>query len=297
MVAALAPRLVLLALLDVDCSITEAARRLGIPQPTASRWLAQLGAELGAAVTVKIGRRVRLTAAGEHLVRSAVSCVAALRDGCRQVAGERDPRRGRVSFAFLNTMGQRRVPELLRGFRLRHPDVRFVLSQGSGEEVLAQVESGECDLALMTRRPGCSQLEQVVLGEQRVVAAIPASHPLARRARIRIGELAGERFVGFKESFGFRKFTDDLCRAAGFTPRQAFAGEDVETVRRLVAVGLGVALLPADEQPVPDGATEIPLDPGVVREIALVWRAGGGDTPAVSAFRDHVLSAYGSGPS
>ncbi|MEV0067833.1 LysR family transcriptional regulator [Amycolatopsis sp. NPDC050768] len=292
MAAALAPRLLLLALLHSECNITEAADRLGIPQPTASRWLAQMGVDLGAPVVVKHGRGVRLTRAGEHLVRSAVSAVADLRSGCRQVINEGDPERGQVNFAFLTTMGQRRIPDLLRAFRLQHPHVRFVLSQGSGDEVLAQLESGQCDLALMTRRHDETHLAQVVLGKQPVVATVPASHPLARRAGIRVGDLADEQFVGLKEGFGFRKFTDELCRAAGFTPQQAFAGEEVDTVRRLVAVGLGVALLPADEDAVPDGATEIPLIPSVDREIALMWRVGDRVIPAVGAFRDHVLNTY-----
>ncbi|WP_044575309.1 LysR family transcriptional regulator [Saccharopolyspora spinosa] len=292
MVAALAPRLMLLALMLENCNVTEAADRLGIPQPTASRWLAQMGRELDAPVVVKSGRQVRLTRAGEHLVRSAVSALADLRSGCRQLIEERDPGRGQITFAFLHTMGQRRVPDLLRVFRRRHPQVRFVLAQGSGEEVLVQLETGQCDLALSTHHPGDLQFEQVVLDAQPVVATIPKEHWLAQRSHIRIEELADEQFVGLKAGFSFRNFTDDLCSGSGFIPRLAFEGEEVDTVRRLVAAGLGVALLPADEDSVPDEVVEIPLNPGVFREIALMWRAHDSLAPAVREFRDHVLQTY-----
>lgn len=290
MAAALAPRLALLAALGEERNLTRAAQRLGVPQPTASRWLVALGEELGTPVTVRSGRGLQLTRAGERLAESAADALAALRAGCRQVIEEADPERGHVELAFLHTMGERRVPELLRTFRQEHPTVRFTLSQGAHEELLRRLRSGQTDLLLTSPLPTAPEFAHAVLDEQPIVATLPAEHRLAHRPRLRLAELADAQFVGMKTGYGLRQITDELCRAAGFEPQLAFEGEEVDTVRGVVTAGLGIALLPVAERPLPAGVIEVPITPRAHRQIGLVWLADRPPAPAVRAFRDYVLS-------
>jgi DNA-binding transcriptional LysR family regulator len=102
--------------------------------------------------------------------------------------------------------------------------------------------------------------------------------------------LDGEPFVGLKPSYGLRRITDELCRSAGFTPVLAFEGEEVDTLRGLVTAGLGLAVLPAAERPLPGGAVELSLSPRATREIALVWAAGRALAPAARIFRDFATA-------
>jgi DNA-binding transcriptional LysR family regulator len=89
------------------------------------------------------------------------------------------------------------------------------------------------------------------LDEQRLRLVVPAGHRLAHRRRIRLAEAAADVFVTLEPGFGLRRITDALCAEAGFTPRVAFEGEEAETLRGLVAAGLGVALLPPRPSPAP----------------------------------------------
>jgi DNA-binding transcriptional LysR family regulator len=107
-------------------------------------------------------------------------------------------------------------------------------------------------------------------------------------------ELAEEEFVLLEPGYGVRTLTDELCAAAGFTPRIAFEGQESDTVRGLVAAGLGVALLPRFGPGTPAGVAEVPLEPPASRTIGLVWRANEPTTPAVAGFRNHVLTTAGS---
>jgi DNA-binding transcriptional LysR family regulator len=286
--ASLAPRLAMLRALAQEGNVTRAAAVLGVPQPTVSRWLAALSSEVGAPVVVKDGRGVRLTRAGLLLVETATSAMGALEAGTRRVIEEVDPGSGRVVLGFLHLLGRSLVPELVKSFRTRHSGVRIGLVQASRAQIVEEVRTGEVDLAFFGPPPDEPDLGWAPLQRQELMLVLPEDHRLAGRARVRVGELAGEDFVGLEHGFGVRQITDDLCAAAGFTPRLAFEGQESDTVRGLVAAGLGIAILPAAEHPTPR-LVEIPVLPKATRTIALAWPAHDHLTPAVRAFRDFAL--------
>ncbi|TCO58597.1 LysR family transcriptional regulator [Actinocrispum wychmicini] len=285
---AIAPRLAMLRALAVEGNVTRAAERLGVPQPTISRWLAALGEEVGAPLVVKDGRGIRLTRAGHLLVNAATASMGALEAGTRRVAEEVDPNSGRVVLGFLHMLGRSLVPELVRAFRTGHPRVRFGLVQSSRDEVLARLRAGEVDLAFFGPPPDDPAVRWAPMRHQELMLTLPETHRLAGRSRVRIAELAGEEFVGLEHGFGLRQITDDLFATAGFIPRMAFEGQEIDTVRGLVSAGLGVALLPVTDQPIP-GLVEIPVTPKAGRLVALAWPAHNQMAPAVRAFRDYAL--------
>ncbi|MFF4601104.1 LysR family transcriptional regulator [Amycolatopsis sp. NPDC001319] len=287
----LAPRVALLEALAEESNLTRAAALAGIPQPTASRWLTELSDQLGIPVFSRAGRGIRLTRAGRLLAESGRSAAAELRLGYRAALADASPGSGHVSVAFLHTMGGVRVPELLAGFRSAHPGVRFTLIQGSGEEILQHLHTGEADLVLTSPLPTDDHaLESRALTEQPLVAVVPAGHPLASRARVRLADLARFEFVALKPGFGLRRIVDGLLASAGCAPKISFEGEEADTLRGMVAARLGVAVLPESE-PLPNpGTVEIPLNPPAYREIGLVWAAGQPLLPAVRVFRDYITA-------
>jgi LysR family transcriptional regulator, transcription activator of glutamate synthase operon len=290
LVRSLAPKLALLRAVAEEGNLTRAAATLGLPQPTASRWLAALSAELGTPVVVPDGRGIRLSRAGASLAVAAARALSELASGVRQAADEADPERGQVVLAFLATLGEQRVPGLLRAFRKEHPHVRFTLLQGPHEESLDHVRSGRADLAFTSPLPGQSEFTGATLEEQQLVVTVPTEHRLAGRVWVRMAELAGEAFVGTKAGSGLREEIDELTQATGFTPTLAFESEGVDTLRGMVAAGLGVAVLPVAQPAPPEGVVEIPLRPRATRRIGLIWASDRPMTPAVLAFRDFVTS-------
>lgn len=291
----LAPPLALLTALRVTGNITRAAEILGVPQPTVSRRLTALGDALGAPLTAPVGRGIRLTRAGEILAEAAERAQSIVEAAARRAVEEIEPANGHVVLGFLHLLGRSLVPTLLRDYRARYPHVRFTLVQGSRRDMLDRLASGELDLALVAPIPWDDPaLDAILLGEQEILLAVPESHRLAGRHKARIEDLAGEEFVMLEPGYGLRQITDDLCAAAGFVPKVAFEGQESETVRGLVAAGLGVALLPRFEPGSPAGVAEIPLVPRVSREIGLTWRKNDPPTPAVGHFRDQVYEAASS---
>ncbi|PXY19858.1 LysR family transcriptional regulator [Prauserella sp. PE36] len=286
--AELAAHAPLLRVLRLTRNVTRAAQELGIPQPTASRRLAALGERLGAPVIVPEGRGIRLTRAGELLAEAADRALDVLAGGVRQVREEIDPERGHVELGFLHLLGRSLVPGLLRDFRAAYPHARFSLVQGSRQEIVDRLRAGTIDLALVAPPPEEADVEAVTLAEEELFVSVPAGHRLAGRRLVRMTDLADEDFVMLEHGYGLRTITDDLCRRAGFTPTIAFEGQESDTVRGLVAAGLGVALLPKFEPGTPAGVAEVPLAPRVTRAIGLVWPVGYPLPPAVAAFRNFV---------
>ncbi|MFG3285500.1 LysR substrate-binding domain-containing protein [Streptomyces sp. NPDC048111] len=270
--------------------VSRAAAELGLPQPTLSRTVARLEAGLGVQLLSRHGRSVRLTPAGRTLLDHAERALAHAERGGAAVREDADPDSGRIAFGFPHTLGPSTVPDLLREFSERRPRIRFQLMQDYGAALLSRLRTGELDLTLISPAPDERDVIARRVHRQRLRLVVPAGHALAGRRRARLAEVREDAFVCLPAGYGLRQITDRLCAAAGFTPRIAFEGEEVETLRGLVAAGLGVALLPAPAVPRP-GVVELGLDgPGAVRDIALIWIRGRQESAPVAEFRRFLLA-------
>ncbi|MDH6217336.1 LysR family transcriptional regulator [Streptomyces pseudovenezuelae] len=293
-VALLAPRLAHFAGVARTEHITRAAQDMRVPQSTLSRAMVRLEQDLGVDLFARRGRTVSLTPAGRTFLTSVERALAEIEKAADEVRADADPATGKVAFGFLHTMGSETVPGLIRAFRADHPRVRFALVQTYGEAMLEKLRAGELDLCLTSPVPDAPDLIARRLDEQKLRLVVPADHPLATRRRIRLTEAAEETFVTLEPGYGLRRITDDLCKEAGFKPRVAFEGEEAETLRGLVAAGLGVALLPPPAFPRP-GVVELTVtSPRAAREIGVAWLDGHPDTPPVAAFKKFLLSRRGS---
>jgi DNA-binding transcriptional LysR family regulator len=292
---ALVPRLRQFVAVAREEHLTRAADQLGVPQPTLSRSIARLEAELGVPLFSRPGRSVRLTRHGRLLFEYSERALATLAAQLRLLAEETDPARGRVALGFLHTLGTDAVPRMLRDFRVTHPAVRFVLVQGSAHLLEARLRAGEIDLCLTAPLPDEPGMITRKLDSQRIDLVVPAGHRLARRRGVRLAEAAEEDFIGMPPGNGLRTISDELCRAAGFQPRIAFEGEETATCRGLVGAGLGVALLPAlavtDADP--DVVAVRITEPRAARTVGLVWMADPPLSAPVTAFRDFALTYRG----
>ncbi|TMU94137.1 LysR family transcriptional regulator [Streptomyces sp. DASNCL29] len=291
--AALTPRLAQFAAVARHEHVTRAAQELGVPQSTLSRAMVRLEEDLGVSLFARRGRTVALTPAGRTFLRSVERALAEVDRAAESVRADADPGAGLVSFGFLHTLGTETVPGLIRSFRVDHPRVRFQLVQNYGEAMIERMRAGGLDLCLTAPVPDAPDLVARRLDEQRLRLVVPDDHRLAGRRRIRLAEAASELFVTLEPGYGLRRITDALCAEAGFTPRIAFEGEEAETLRGLVAAGLGVALLPPPAVPRPGVAELTVTAPRAVREIGVAWLDGHPDTPPVAAFKKFLLSRRG----
>ncbi|TGB00571.1 LysR family transcriptional regulator [Streptomyces sp. MZ04] len=291
--ALLSPRLAYFAGVARTEHVTRAAQEMQVPQSTLSRALVRLEQDLGVDLFARHGRTVSLTPAGRTFLASVERALGEVERAAESVRADADPASGKVAFGFLHTMGSETVPGLIRAFRADHPRVRFSLVQNYGEAMIERLRAGDLDLCLTSPVPDAPDLVARRLDEQRLRLVVPDDHRLAARKRVRLSEAADESFVTLEPGYGLRRITDDLCQEAGFKPRVAFEGEEAETLRGLVAAGLGVALLPPPAVARP-GVVELTVTgQRAVREIGVAWLDGHPDTPPVAAFKKFLLSRRG----
>ena len=272
--------------------VTRAAEELGLAQSTLSRRIARLERSLGIPLLLRAGRGVELTRPGRTLAAAVERSLRDVEQTLVDLATDLDPASGRVALAFLHTLGPEVVPRILREFRRDRPLVRFELAQDSHGEVVRRLRAADADIALTSPLPDDPALTAVPLHEQRLYLVVPTGHRLDRVEAVDLAAVAEEPFVGFKHGHGLRRITDDFCARAGFTPTLAFEGEDVATVRGLVAAGLGVALLPATTDSRPQTCSEIRIDtPRTMRTIGMAWVRDRPLSAPAAAFRDFMLAS------
>src|SRR4051812_12945985 len=162
-----------------------AARSLHMTQPPLTQAIAQLERLLGVRLFERTKRSVQLTAAGEALlpqVRELLTRAQALPAQAHAAAGGE---LGRLRIAFVSTVGYALLPQWLRAFRARHPQVQMELIEATGDVQLEAFARGGIDAGLMLHSPGFAPrgLSHRRVAHEPLVLALPAAHPLARAAR------------------------------------------------------------------------------------------------------------------
>jgi molybdate transport repressor ModE-like protein len=269
-------------------SISAAARELGWTQPAVSQHLRALERSVGCALLLRGAGGVELTEPGRTLLARADALAVQLHMAEEELADLTALRRGRVRLAAYPSAAATVVPRAVAGLRKRHPDIDVELAEAEPPEALALLRTGDADLALVfsyerdqpLEAPGLSWLP---LGEEPVSLVVADRHPAGSRRRLSLADLADEPWIVGCERC--RAHTLQLCRAAGFEPAVRHASDDYVVVQNLVAVGLGVTLLPRS-------ALEAYRHPEVrvrehpsfgTRTYGVVHREGAGQVPATAA--------------
>jgi LysR family transcriptional regulator, transcription activator of glutamate synthase operon len=274
-------------------TVTEVADVYMVSQPGVSRALSRLEAEVGTPLLHRTGRVLRPTHAGAVFKRHVDNLLHELDDGLAAVNELHDPETGTVRLAFQLSLGAWLVPDLVATFRRAHPGVRFVLEQSHDALGSSLVAGGRTDLEFTARRPRNPEVEWRHLVTQRLDLAVPSGHRLAGRGEVALAEVAEEDFVMLRPAWELRALTDALCAEAGFAPKVAFEGDDLRVVSGFVAAGLGVAVMPAGDDPSTSasGAQRmVPLsDRGASRDVGVAWSRTRRLLPSADLFRRHVL--------
>jgi len=229
-----------------ECHFTRAAQRLHIAQSGLSASIRSLEKELGATLFLRSTRQVQLTAAGQALLVEALRALSASNAAKDAVAAVQGLLRGSLSIGSLQCLHAVNLPTLLGGFLSEHPGLEIRLRQGGSEELIELVRTGRLDVAFVAR-PSRDPENVVVtpLDSEALVLACAENHPAARKPRAKLADLMDDQFVDFPPTWGTRDLADRVLAAAGVERRVALEVTDVHSLLDLVAVGLGVALVPS----------------------------------------------------
>jgi LysR family hydrogen peroxide-inducible transcriptional activator len=251
-------------------NFTQAAVRSHISQPSLSQQIIKLEGELGQKLFNRLGRRVQLTPAGQTFFDRARRILSEVDDATRAVRDESGA--GNLRFGVIPTVAPYVLPTMMRKIRERLPDTHVEVVEDFGAKILAQVGEGDLDAVIVTLPPAWPNIEIELLYKEPLLAALPEKHPLAAKSQLMPRDMEGQSLVllGDSSSLGLqtRRFFGDhrinvevACRCA-----------QVQTVKTLVAAGIGLAIVPEMAADVPHPGVVFRELSGVVpqREIVLV---------------------------
>jgi DNA-binding transcriptional LysR family regulator len=278
-------------------SFSAAARELGCTQPAVSQQMKALEQSSGTPLLVRTGREMRLTQAGEALVRHASGILAGLTAAEEEIAAIAGLRAGRVRMVSFPSGSSTLVPGALAAMRAAHPGTQVSLVEAEPPRSVEMLRDGDCEIALAFRYPepaATAEWDDLVvrpLLTDRLIGVLPEGHRLAGAERISMTELADDSWIAGCPRC--RRHLVEVCESTGFTPRIDFATDDYPSVFGLVGAGLGVAVMPelALEAVRPKGARIVPVEPVVHREIVALTLPDLARVPAVAAMLDHLAAA------
>lgn len=276
-------------------NFTRAAESLHIAQPAVSMAIARLEDELELTLFNRERKQITLTAEGETFLRHAERILYDCRAADMEMTEMKGLTRGEVRIGIPPMMSSYYFPRVIRDFRTRFPSLQLsVLGEGAAR-IQRLIATGEIDMGVIAGSRIPEGLVSRCFLREEIVACVPATHPLAKRACLRPDELLAEPLILFKKGYYMRELTDELLRGLDSQPRVVFETNLFSLVRSLVREGVGVSTLlrmvVADEQ----GIAAISFDPPLHLDLHIAWQADGYLSRANRAFVDFLLERSGQG--
>lgn len=225
-------------------SFTAAGHKLHVSQSAISRQILLLEDELKEPVFLRVGRRIRITPAGESLLQLSHRVFQDLKDTTAGITDSQESLRGTVRLLGGMTVCLYVFPPLLTELKRQHPEIDLKLTAGSSERCIQQLRSGAGDLALLTLPVDQPDLVTVPVLEEELLIVTAAKHPLSKKRKVLPQDLVGQPFVLFEPGSNTRRAVDEFFMTARIEPQIVMETENVEIIKSMVSAGLGITLIP-----------------------------------------------------
>ena len=225
-------------------SFTACGRKLHVSQSAISRQIALLEEELGEPLFLRVGRKVRMTAAAEALVQLGQRVSQDVRDTLAGITDRTRELRGALRLSGGMTVCLYIFPTLVKQLRRAHPQLDVKMVVATAGRSVEEIRAGHVDAGLLTLPVDESDLVTLpVLREELLLVTMPG-HPLAKRKKISPQDLAGEPFVAFEAGSGTRRVIDRFFLSENIEPNIVMDTENVEIIKAMVKTGLGIGIVP-----------------------------------------------------
>ena len=258
-----------------------AAEACFVSQPTLSTQLKKLEETLGVVLFERSNRRVMLTPEGEQVVQQTQRILVELNALTALSEQLRDPMGGDLRIGIIPTIAPYLLPKVLAPLRKAFPNLKIQLTEGQTANITRMLKHGDLDATLLALPLGEENVEEVALLDEDFVFAVPANHPKAQLAEVDPSDLEGEEVLLLEDGNCFRDQALEVCKAHRGIESKSYSATSLETLRQLVAAGVGVTLIPQlavpDEVKPSDGLRYIPFAANgqdrPMRTLGLCWRA------------------------
>ncbi|TWT32162.1 HTH-type transcriptional regulator CynR [Thalassoglobus neptunius] len=226
------------------CHFRNAAEELLVSQPTLSQQIKDLERELGIPLFERVGRRARLTQAGETYRDYAQRALDVLEEGQSVLNEFDDLLRGRLTAGVVQTVNAYLIPKVVARFASEHPEVNLKVEELSAGEIENRVLGGSLDVGVSFTPTTRREFDVEKLFEEQLVLVLHPDHPVAKRKRIRVSQLSNERFCLLDRSFCTRRLVEECFRSGEATLNVAVEMNSVEGIIATLEAGGPPSILP-----------------------------------------------------
>jgi len=280
--------------LKVFCDVVEtrsfsvAASQNFVTQSAVSQQIRTLEERYGRRLLERTRGNVQLTPAGEILYQVSKEIVQRYQDMEAQLQVVAQRVAGTVRVATVHSIGLYELSVQIKRYLKAYPQVHLHLEYSRSNKIYEDALRGQIDLGVVaypSRRP---QITVLPFREDRLVLACPPSHPLARHRQVSIRKLQGEHLVGYERDIPTRRETDRILRRYGVEVRYVMELDNVETIKRVIEIGTGLAILPEPAlRPEVKNKTLVAVhlsDELFLRPLGIIHRQGKHFSPATEKF-------------
>jgi LysR family hydrogen peroxide-inducible transcriptional activator len=227
-----------------EASFSRAARRLGVAQPSLSQQVRKLEDELGHRLLDRLPKCVIPTEAGRQLLEHARRVLAEIADARRRIGDTPGHVTGSLSVGAIPTIAPFLLPDVLRRFAARWPDVKLDVVEDVTARLLGMLERGGLDVAILSSADVPQTVHSETVGAEPLRLMVPAAHPLARRKTIPWLAVEQERLLVLQEMHCLAGQVSRFCEGSRVRPPVFMRGAQLSTIAAMVAAGLGVSVVP-----------------------------------------------------
>jgi LysR family hydrogen peroxide-inducible transcriptional activator len=274
----------------------KAAERSFVSQPTLSAQIKKLETYLGVQLIERQPRKVTLTEMGARILPLARSILQESDEIVSLARNDHDPLSGKLKVALIPTIGPYLLPVVTRKLRKQLPRLKLLLYEYQTQPLLEKLRAGDIDLGILALPVPLDGLEARPLYDEDFTLAVPSNSPLAKRSNVKLDDLTGETLLLLEDGHCLRDQALDVCSRIDVKESEDYRATSLETLRQMVAAGLGITLLPqlATRGPFGTGQGLIVKEfsrPVPSRSVGAVWRKSTARTDAIKAVCDAIHSS------
>lgn len=271
-------------------SFSQAALKSRVAQPSLSKAIQRLEAEVGERLFIRLKRRSVLTPAGEIALKRAMRILSEIEEMKRELGDTRGLRRGAVHIGILPTIAPYFLPHVVSRFTEACPGLEIVVHEDMTVNLLRMIDVCELDLGIMSLPISNDGFERETLFAEELLLAVPSKHPLAVKEKVLLSDLETERFILMKEGHCLGDQILSFCTQNDLRLHIVLRSSQIETIQSLVMAGLGMSLVPAMSKI--SGKTPLVYrtleKPKPSRTNVVVWRKGREHSRAAAEFLKHL---------
>lgn len=274
----------------------KAAQRSFVSQPTLSAQIKKLENYLGVQLIERQPRRVTLTDVGARIVPIARRILEDSDEIVSLARRQHDPLAGKLKIALIPTVGPYLLPLVTRRLRKQLPQLKLMLYEHQTQPLLDKLRAGEIEMGVLALPVPLEGLEARELYEEPFMLAMPTTSPLAKKQRMKLDDLSGETLLLLEDGHCLRDQALDVCSRVDVKESDDYRATSLETLRQMVAAGVGVTLMPelATRGPFGSGhglTVREFAKPAPSRTVGAVWRKSSARGAVIQAVCDVIRAA------